>query len=68
VAKGKGSPITMRAALEDKALLGGVLGGDSWRAWRVLLIAIMGELLTPDERVTFAALAGREREPLEIVE
>jgi hypothetical protein len=30
--------ITMRRALEDLALLGGVLAGDSWLAWRVLLI------------------------------
>jgi hypothetical protein len=31
--------ISMRAALSDPVLLGGVLAGDSWRAWRVLLIA-----------------------------
>ena len=39
----------MRRALSDKHLLGVVLGGDSWLAWRVLLIAAMGEPLT-DER------------------
>ena len=35
--------VTMRRALSDKHLLGAVLGGDSWLAWRVLLIAAMGE-------------------------
>ena len=55
--------ITMRAALEDPELLGTVLAGDSWRAWRILLIAAMGEALTDDERVIFTKLTGREREP-----
>jgi len=35
--------VTIRKALGDPALLGNVLAGDSWRAWRVLLIAAMGE-------------------------
>ena len=34
---------SIRKALSDPALLGHVLKGDSWRAWRVLLIAAMGE-------------------------
>jgi hypothetical protein len=55
--------ITMRMALEDPALLGTVLQGDSWLAWRVLLIAALGEALTDDERVIFKKLTGREREP-----
>ena len=58
----------MRAALEDPHQLGIALAGDTWAAWRVLLIAIMGEELTDDERVIFTALTGREREPLEPVE
>jgi hypothetical protein len=45
-----------------------VLGGDSWRAWRVLLIAAMGEALTDDERVLFTELTGRSQEPLQRVE
>ena len=45
--------VTMRKALADKKLLGNVLAGDSWRAWRVLMIAAMGEPLTDDERETF---------------
>jgi hypothetical protein len=59
---------TMRRALSDPALLGDVLAGDSWRAWRILLIAMMGEPLDDEERVIFKALTGREREPLERVE
>jgi hypothetical protein len=64
----KGAPkaaISMRSALTDKALLGGVLAGDSWKAWRVILIAAWGEALTDDERALFTKLTGRDREPLE---
>ena len=55
----------MRKALNDPKLLGGVLAGDSWVAWRILLIALNGERLTDAERVVFAKLTGREREPLQ---
>ena len=55
--------VTIRRALSDEHLLGAALGGDSWLAWRVLLIAAMGETLTDDERSIFAKLTGREREP-----
>jgi hypothetical protein len=54
---------TLRKALADPQLLGGALAGLSWRAWRVLLIAAMGEELDDEERVLFRALTGREREP-----
>ncbi len=57
--------ISMREALADEALLGGILAGESWRAWRVLLIAAMGEKLTADERKLFRQLTGRSREPLQ---
>ena len=60
--------VTMRRALSDDHLLGGVLGGDSWLAWRILLIAAMGEPLTDEERAIFAKLTGREREPGERVD
>ena len=60
--------VTMRRALSDTHLLGGVLGSDSWLAWRVLLIAAMGEALTDEERAIFAKLTGREREPGERVD
>ena len=55
--------VTMRKALSDAGLLKHVLAGDSWRTWRVLLIAAMGERLTDDERVIFKQITGREHEP-----
>ena len=55
--------VTMRRALSDKRLLGGVLAGDSWRAWRTMLIAAWGEALDDDERTLFVKLTGRSQEP-----
>jgi hypothetical protein len=43
--------------------LGNVLAGESWAAWRVLLIAAMGERLTAEERADFKKFTGRDREP-----
>ena len=60
--------VTMRRALSDGHLLGAALGGDSWLAWRALLTAAMGEVLTDDARVIFAKLTGRGREPGERVD
>ena len=60
--------VTIRAALSDPHLLGGALQGDSWRPWRTLLIAAMGEALTDEERALFTTLTGREREPLQRVD
>jgi hypothetical protein len=60
--------VSLRKALNDKQLLGKVLVGDTWQAWRTLLIAAMGETLTDDERPTFTAFTGRHREPLQRVE
>jgi hypothetical protein len=54
--------VTLRKALADPALLGSVLAGDSWRSWRCLLLAAMGEALTDDERAVFKQLTGREHE------
>jgi hypothetical protein len=59
---------TIREALHDPQLLGVALAGDSWSAWRTLLIAAMGEPLTDEERAIFKQLTGREREPLQRVE
>jgi hypothetical protein len=59
---------TLRRALSDRALLGSALAGDTWRSWRVLLVASMGEALDDDERALFKQLTGREREPLQRVE
>src|SRR5262245_11228569 len=60
--------VAMREALTDPALLGSVLGGDTWLAWRALLIAMMGEKLSKRERSAFQKLTGRAREPLQRVE
>jgi hypothetical protein len=59
---------SLRRALSDPNLLGRVLAGDSWRAWRVLLIAAVGEELQDDERQIFKQLTDREREPGALVE
>ena len=60
--------ISLRQSLQDPNLLGGALTGESWAAWRTLLVASMGESLTEDERATFRALTGRVREPLQRVD
>ena len=53
----------MREALADPRYFGALLAGDSWAAWRILLIAIAGEELTDGERVVFEAITGRNIEP-----
>ena len=60
--------IAIRRALGDPNLLGNSLAGVSWRAWFILLIAMMGEALTDEEREIFKQLTGREREPLQRVD
>ena len=60
--------ISMRKALADPDFFASILVGDSWAAWRVLLIAIVGEPLTAGERIIFESLTGREQEALEPVE
>jgi hypothetical protein len=55
--------LPLRRALADPHLLGKSLAGESWSAWRTLLIAAMGEELTGDERAAFKQLTGRDREP-----
>jgi hypothetical protein len=60
--------VTLRRALADPNLLGSALPGDSWKLWRILLIASMGEELIEDEREIFTQLTGREREPSQRVD
>lgn len=60
--------VSMRDALADPNLLGNAMPGETWRAWRVLLIAAMGEKLDDEERAIFTALTGRDVEPFERVE
>jgi hypothetical protein len=55
--------ISLRKALNDSNLLGNVLVEDSWRAWRILLVAAMGEPLFTAEREDFRVLTGRAQEP-----
>ena len=55
--------VTLRRALNDPQLLGATLGGDSWHAGRSLLLATMGEELTPDELETFRKFTGRCESP-----
>ena len=54
---------TMRQALTDPRLLGGVMPGDSWVPHRVLAIAAMGEELSNEERMIYKQFTGRDREP-----
>jgi hypothetical protein len=51
--------VTLRKALNDPELLGNSLGGDTWHAWRSLLLAAMGEELEPDELTAFKKYTGR---------
>ena len=60
--------VTFRKALEDPELLGSALAGSTWHAWRSLLIAAMGEPLTPDELETFKGFTGRTEPPLQRVD
>ena len=60
--------VTLRKSLADPNLLGGALPGNSWKSWRILLIAAMGEALTDEERETFKQLTGRDHEPLQRVD
>ena len=55
--------VTMRQALEDPNLLATLLPGASWRVWRVLLIAAMGEKLTAEELAVFRSITGRDEAP-----
>jgi hypothetical protein len=54
---------TMRQAITDPTLFANHMQGPSWSRWRVILIAAMGEELTPAERETFKRLSGRDHEP-----
>ena len=60
--------VTLHEALSDPNLLGTAIAGDSWRSWRALLIAAMGEEFREDEREIFTQLTGREHEPLQRID
>jgi hypothetical protein len=60
--------VTARKAFTTADLLGTILPGPSWHAWRTLIIAAMGEGLDDEEWEVFTALTGRLRGPLTRVE
>jgi hypothetical protein len=61
--------LSMRDSLDEPDLFGKVLVGQSWDAWRVWLISLMGEpLVTEDERRIFRELTGRHTSPRERVD
>jgi hypothetical protein len=60
--------VTLRHAICDPALLGTTLQGESWRVWRILLVAAMGERLSDQERDIYRKLTNRPTEPLQRVE
>jgi hypothetical protein len=56
--------IPMRRALSDPNIFGEILPGDTWKNWRVLLIAMMGEpLINDEEREIYEKLTGRRYTP-----
>ncbi len=55
--------LTLRHALTDPTWLGEMLGGESFTVMRTLLIAAMGEPLTPDEMPIFTQLTQRTETP-----
>ncbi len=55
--------VTIRDAMTDPALFGGVFGGDSFAAWRALLAGFHGLALDHGEAVTFNSLTGRQNVP-----
>jgi len=59
---------SLRAALEDKRLLGAALDGPSWDTWRAILLAAMGEKLKPGELEIFRQLTKRQSPPTKMVE
>jgi hypothetical protein len=54
--------VSLREALVDPNLLGDVLKGESWRTWRALLLATMGERLMPGELEIFQRVTGGRTE------
>jgi hypothetical protein len=57
----------MRRALAEPDLLGGAIPGDSWRAWRIMLIGLLGEPLDEEELSIFTELTGGRDAPLKPV-
>ncbi|MER9659019.1 hypothetical protein [Mesorhizobium sp. M0159] len=60
--------VSMREALSDPLLFAPILPGPSWLPWRTILIGLMGEVLTDEERELWRLLTSRDREPSSPVE
>lgn len=60
--------VPLRQALSDPALLGNTLAGPSWARWKAILLATVGEPLTPPELALFKESTGREEPPTELVD
>jgi len=54
---------SFRTAITTPELLGNVLTGDSWAGWKALLLAALGESLTPEELVRYQQLTQRKEPP-----
>ena len=61
--------VSMRRALTSPDYFGAadMMGAESWTGWRVILMAIMGEPLTPAELDIFRTLTERDASPVEPV-
>src|SRR5437870_8013530 len=59
------TPVSLRAELDDDAILGSALPGESWALWRTMLIASRGEPLTDSELCEYRRYTGRNEPPLE---
>jgi hypothetical protein len=55
--------ITIRDAMTDPALFGGIFGGDSFASWRALLAGFYGLSLDATDLATFKAITGRQSVP-----
>ncbi|MBN8982058.1 MAG: hypothetical protein J0I29_12400 [Rhizobiales bacterium] len=55
--------ISLRKAMELDGLLGRAVRGNSWAAWRVVMLAAMGEELSRGELALFTRLTGRPKSP-----
>ena len=58
----------LREALTDPNLLGKSLDGETWLAWRALMLAIAGEPLVPEETEIFTKLTNRTSSPAKWVD
>jgi hypothetical protein len=52
--------LSMRLALSEPNIFGDILAGDTWKNWRILMVAMMGEpLINDEEKEIYEKLTGR---------